>query len=111
MTEVKPAMSTLRRRMIDDMTLRNLSPAKQRSYLHGVTKFSRHFGGAPDRLGLEDVRSFVPGDVPGRYPSPSAAPPKRQKGACVRLSKNLWLKATHQRLGRRALVSNTKRML
>jgi hypothetical protein len=58
MTEVKPAMSTLRRRMIDDMTLRNLSPAKQRSYLHGVTKFSRHFGGAPDRLGLEDVRSF-----------------------------------------------------
>jgi len=27
MTEVKPAMSTLRRRMIDDMTLQNLSPA------------------------------------------------------------------------------------
>ncbi|MGL4437706.1 MAG: tyrosine-type recombinase/integrase [Bosea sp. (in: a-proteobacteria)] len=44
--------------MIDDMTLRNLSPATQRSYLHAVTKFSRHFGGAPDRLGLEDVRSF-----------------------------------------------------
>jgi biopolymer transport protein ExbB/TolQ len=29
---------TLRRRMIDDMTLRNLSPAAQRSYLHAVTK-------------------------------------------------------------------------
>ena len=32
MTEAKP-MSALRRRMIDDMTLRNLSPATQRSYL------------------------------------------------------------------------------
>ena len=58
MTEVKPATSALRRRMIDDMTLRNLSPATQRSYLHAVTKFSRHFGCSPDRLGLEDVRSF-----------------------------------------------------
>jgi integrase/recombinase XerD len=57
MTEAKP-MSALRRRMIDDMTLRNLSPATQRSYLHAVTKFSRHFGCPPHRLGLEDVRSF-----------------------------------------------------
>jgi len=57
MTKAKP-MSALRRRMIDDMTLRNLSPATQRSYLHAVTKFSRHFGCPPDRLGLEDVRSF-----------------------------------------------------
>jgi hypothetical protein len=27
--------------MIDDMTVRNLSPATQRSYLHAVAKFSR----------------------------------------------------------------------
>ncbi|MBY3220910.1 tyrosine-type recombinase/integrase [Rhizobium laguerreae] len=54
MTEISP----LRRRMIDDMTIRNLSPATQRSYLHAVTKFSRHFGRSPDRLGLEDVRAF-----------------------------------------------------
>jgi len=58
MTEAKPATSALRRRMIDDMTLRNLSPATQRSYLHAVAKFSRHFGCSPVRLGLEDVRSF-----------------------------------------------------
>jgi len=57
MTEAKP-MSALRRRMIDDMMLRNLSPATPRSYLHAVTKFSRHFGCPPDRLGLEDVRAF-----------------------------------------------------
>jgi site-specific recombinase XerD len=54
MTEISP----LRRRMIDDMTIRNLSPATQRSYLHAVTKFSRYFGCSPDRLGLEDVRAF-----------------------------------------------------
>ena len=51
-------LSPLRRRMIDDMTIRNLSPATQRSYLHAVTKFSRHFGRPPDRLGLDEVRDF-----------------------------------------------------
>ncbi len=51
-------MSPLRRRMIEDMTVRNLSPATQRSYLHAVAKFSRYFGCSPDRLDLEDVRAF-----------------------------------------------------
>jgi site-specific recombinase XerD len=51
-------MSPLRRRMIEDMTVRNLSPATQRSYIHAVAKFSRYFGRSPDRLGLEDVRAY-----------------------------------------------------
>ena len=51
-------MSPLRRRMIEDMTIRNLSPATQQSYIHAVSKFSRHFGHSPDRLGLEDVRAY-----------------------------------------------------
>jgi integrase/recombinase XerD len=51
-------MSPLRRRMIEDMTVRNLSPATQRSYVHAVSKFSRHFGRSPEQLGLEDVRAF-----------------------------------------------------
>ena len=51
-------MSPLRRRMIEDMTIRNLSPATQQSYLHAVSKFSQYFGCSPDRLGLEDVRAF-----------------------------------------------------
>jgi len=50
--------SPLRRSMIEDMTVRNLSPATQRSYVHAVSKFSRFFGRSPDRLGLEDVRTF-----------------------------------------------------
>src|SRR5260370_556024 len=51
-------MSPLRRRMIEDMTVRNLSPATQRSYVHALAKFSRYFGCSPDRLDLEDVRPF-----------------------------------------------------
>lgn len=51
-------LSPLRRRMIEDMTVRNMSPATQRSYVSAVSKFSRYFGKSPDRLGLEDVRAF-----------------------------------------------------
>jgi len=51
-------MSLPRRRMIEDMTIRNLSPATQRSYLHAVSKFSQYFGRSPNRLGLEDVRAY-----------------------------------------------------
>jgi integrase/recombinase XerD len=54
MAEISP----LRRRMIEDMTVRNLSPATQRSYLSAVSKLSRYFGRSPDHLGLEDVRAF-----------------------------------------------------
>jgi integrase/recombinase XerD len=43
-------MSPLRRHMTEDMAVRNLSPATQRSYLHAVSKFSSHFGRLPDRL-------------------------------------------------------------
>src|SRR5690242_20423892 len=51
-------MTLLRRRMIDDMTVRNLSPATQQSYVYAVAKFSRFFGCPPDRLGIEEVRAY-----------------------------------------------------
>jgi integrase/recombinase XerD len=51
-------LSPLRRRMIEDMSVRNLAPTTQQSYLHHVAKFSRYFGRSPDRLGLDDVRAF-----------------------------------------------------
>ena len=59
MTDATAAVSPLRRRMIDDMSLRNLSPATQRSYLHAVSKFSRYSGRSPERLGLDDVRALL----------------------------------------------------
>jgi integrase/recombinase XerD len=51
-------MSPLRHRMIEDMRIRNLSPATQRCYVHAVAKFSRYFERSPDRLGLAEVRTY-----------------------------------------------------
>src|SRR4051812_48765658 len=45
-------------RMIEDMTVRNLSPATQQSYLYAVAKFSRHFSLPPAQLGSEQVRAY-----------------------------------------------------
>jgi site-specific recombinase XerD len=50
--------SPLRQRMIEDMTIRNLSPATQQSYIYAVAKFSAYFGKSPDRLSVEDVRAY-----------------------------------------------------
>ncbi len=43
-------MSPLRRHMIEDMTVRNLSPAAQRSYVHAAAEFGRFFSRSPDKL-------------------------------------------------------------
>ena len=51
-------ISPLRRRMIEDMTIRNLSRSTQQSYIYAVAKFSRHFGRSPDLLGMEEVRAY-----------------------------------------------------
>ena len=51
-------MSPLRRRMTEDMTVRNMSPATQRSYISAVSKFSRYFGRSPNKLTLDDVHAF-----------------------------------------------------
>jgi integrase/recombinase XerD len=53
-TEVSP----LRRRMIEDMKIRNLSPATQESYIRAVVHFTRFFGQSPDKLGIEQVRQY-----------------------------------------------------
>lgn len=54
MTQTSP----LHQRMIEDLTIRNLLPETQRSYVHHVSKFSRFFGRSPDQLGYEEVRAY-----------------------------------------------------
>jgi hypothetical protein len=51
-------MNPLRRCMIEDMKVRNLSPATQRCYVHAVAKFAQHFNRSPDRLGLAEIRAY-----------------------------------------------------
>ena len=64
-------MSPLRRRMIEDMTIRNLSPATQQSYLYAVSKFSRYFGRSPDRLGVARSRGSDTGAIHSPCPTKS----------------------------------------
>jgi integrase/recombinase XerD len=51
-------MTALRRRMIEDMKVRNFSPVTQRCYVHAVAKYARYFKQSPDRLGLTEVRAY-----------------------------------------------------
>ena len=51
-------MSPLRRRMIEDMTVRNLSPTTRASYIHNVKGLACISIDAPDRLVLEDIRAL-----------------------------------------------------
>ena len=50
-------ITPLRQRMLDDMALRNMSPATQRVYINAVKNFSVFFGRSPDKLTFEDVRT------------------------------------------------------
>ena len=58
MTDSNKSISPLRQRMIDDMTLRKLSPKTQAGYLRAVMKFTRFFGRSPDLASPEDLRAF-----------------------------------------------------
>ena len=52
-------MTPLRRRMIDDMTLRNLTKATIDAYVRAVARFATHFHRSPDLLGREHVRAYL----------------------------------------------------
>ena len=51
-------ISPLRQRMIDDMTMRNLSANTQETYIRSVAQFSAFQRRSPDKLGVEHVRDF-----------------------------------------------------
>src|SRR3984893_6227123 len=51
-------ISPLRQRMIDDMTIRNMSPSTQKVYTYAVANFSAFHGRSPDKLTFEDVRNY-----------------------------------------------------
>lgn len=52
-------LSPLRQRMLDDMTLRNLSAQTQASYVQYVSQLARYFHTSPEKLGVEDIRTFL----------------------------------------------------
>jgi hypothetical protein len=50
------AISPLRRRMIEDMTIRKFAPKTQHDYLQRVKHFTAYLGRSPDTASSEDVR-------------------------------------------------------
>jgi hypothetical protein len=52
------AMSPLRRRMIEDMTVRNFAADTQRNYLRAVKNLAIFLGRSPDTATAEDLRLF-----------------------------------------------------
>ena len=52
------AMSPLRRRMIEDMTIRKLAPKTQQGYIRTIKNFAAFLGRSPDTASFEDVRRF-----------------------------------------------------
>jgi integrase/recombinase XerD len=56
MTEM--AISPLRQRMVDDMTIRKLSPKTQAGYIRAVKGFSAFLGHSPARATADDIRRY-----------------------------------------------------
>ena len=52
-------MTPLRRRLIEDLKLRNLSSHTQDAYVRAVAKLAQHFGKSPDLLDQADVRTYL----------------------------------------------------
>ena len=52
-------MSALRRRMIEDMTLRNFAPHTIQVYVERVATFARYYNVSPQRLGPEQIRAYL----------------------------------------------------
>jgi len=51
-------MTALRKRMLDDLHIRNYAPTTVSSYVRSVAEFAKHFNKPPDQLGPEDIRSW-----------------------------------------------------
>ena len=51
-------MTRLRRMMLEELQRRNYSKQTIRYYLQAVADFARHFGRSPDKLGLNELRSY-----------------------------------------------------
>jgi hypothetical protein len=52
------AISPLRRRLIEDMTIRRLGPGTQHQYIRHVKSFADFVGHSPDKATPEDVRRY-----------------------------------------------------
>ncbi len=55
---ISPPGSPLRRRMIEDMTIRKFAPKTQASYIRAVRKLAVFLGRSPDQASAEQPRRY-----------------------------------------------------
>src|ERR1035437_1533990 len=58
MTQSTQDTSALRRRMLEDMRMRKLSPKTQSGYIRKVKRFAAFLGRSPDTATAEDLRRY-----------------------------------------------------
>jgi site-specific recombinase XerD len=51
-------MTQLRKRMVEDMQVRNFSVNTQKSYTYQIAQYARHFAKSPEELSPEDIRTY-----------------------------------------------------
>jgi integrase/recombinase XerD len=51
-------VTPLRKRMLEDLQVRNYAPTTVSAYIRSVAEFAKHFGKSPDLLGPEQIREY-----------------------------------------------------
>jgi len=51
-------VTRLRKIMLEELQRRNYSATTTRNYLRVVADFAKHFGKSPDKLGLNELRTY-----------------------------------------------------
>ena len=51
-------MTPLRKRMFEDMQLRNLASKTQSNYIHYISGLAKFYWTSPEHLGFEEIRDY-----------------------------------------------------
>jgi hypothetical protein len=101
------AISPLRQRMIEDMTIRKLAPKTQHDYVQRVKNFATFLGRSPDTATFEDVRRYQL-HLQSAVSSPSIVREKCKRPVTVGPSPTIISQRTFASAALRAAMSNVE---